>query len=97
MALHPPPGDHRPPGTRALLDWAAWTPRPYGRFYADLGLAFTAERHGRGPEHYAAFLPDGMVLERGADQPRVEAYQVWARYFQLGWASQGFGILALVA
>ncbi|MGW1770395.1 glyoxalase/bleomycin resistance/dioxygenase family protein [Streptomyces sp. NPDC002104] len=33
------------------------------RFYADLGLAFTAERHGRGPEHYAAVLPDGMVLE----------------------------------
>ncbi|MFD5143503.1 glyoxalase/bleomycin resistance/dioxygenase family protein [Streptomyces sp. NPDC058401] len=33
------------------------------RFYADLGLAFTAERHGRGPEHYAAVLPDGTVLE----------------------------------
>lgn len=33
------------------------------RFYADLGLGFTAERHGRGPDHYAAVLPDGMVLE----------------------------------
>ncbi|MFF3213291.1 glyoxalase/bleomycin resistance/dioxygenase family protein [Streptomyces sp. NPDC002886] len=33
------------------------------RFYGDLGLAFTAERHGRGPEHYAAVLPDGMVIE----------------------------------
>ncbi|KQV13652.1 hypothetical protein [Kitasatospora sp. Root107] len=33
------------------------------RFYTSLGLAFTAERHGRGPEHYAAVLPDGTVLE----------------------------------
>ncbi|WP_327308214.1 glyoxalase/bleomycin resistance/dioxygenase family protein [Streptomyces sp. NBC_01298] len=33
------------------------------RFYGDLGLAFTPERHGRGPEHYAAVLPDGMVIE----------------------------------
>lgn len=32
-------------------------------FYAALGLDFTAERHGRGPEHYAAVLPDGLVLE----------------------------------
>lgn len=33
------------------------------RFYGDLGLVFTAERHGLGPEHYAAELADGTVLE----------------------------------
>lgn len=32
-------------------------------FYESLGLAFTAERHGGGPEHYAAVLPDGAVFE----------------------------------
>ncbi|WP_236656006.1 glyoxalase/bleomycin resistance/dioxygenase family protein [Streptacidiphilus jiangxiensis] len=32
-------------------------------YYQNLGLHFTAERHGRGPEHYAAILPDGMVFE----------------------------------
>ncbi|KRD06178.1 MULTISPECIES: hypothetical protein [unclassified Streptomyces] len=33
------------------------------RFYEDLGLVFTAERHGQGPEHYAAVLADGAVFE----------------------------------
>ncbi|MDX3637914.1 glyoxalase/bleomycin resistance/dioxygenase family protein [Streptomyces sp. MB09-02B] len=33
------------------------------RFYQDLGLDFTAERHGRGPEHHAAVLGDGTVFE----------------------------------
>ncbi|GHE26603.1 glyoxalase/bleomycin resistance/dioxygenase family protein [Streptomyces hydrogenans] len=33
------------------------------RFYQSLGLDFTAERHGHGPEHYAAVLPNGMVFE----------------------------------
>jgi catechol 2,3-dioxygenase-like lactoylglutathione lyase family enzyme len=33
------------------------------RFYSDLGLTFTAEQHGQGPEHYAAVLPDGAVFE----------------------------------
>lgn len=33
------------------------------RFYQGLGLDFTAERHGQGPEHYAAVLPGGMVFE----------------------------------
>ncbi|MFJ8017002.1 glyoxalase/bleomycin resistance/dioxygenase family protein [Streptomyces sp. NPDC096339] len=33
------------------------------RFYRDLGLDFIAERHGQGPEHYAAVLPGGMVFE----------------------------------
>ncbi|MEU8764338.1 glyoxalase/bleomycin resistance/dioxygenase family protein [Streptomyces sp. NPDC048659] len=33
------------------------------RFYQALGLDFAAERHGQGPEHYAAVLPDGMVFE----------------------------------
>lgn len=31
-------------------------------FYAGLGLTFTKERHGAGPEHYAALL-DGTVFE----------------------------------
>ena len=34
------------------------------RFYRGLGLSFTAERHGGGPEHYAAVLAgDGVVIE----------------------------------
>ncbi|MFF9035938.1 glyoxalase/bleomycin resistance/dioxygenase family protein [Streptomyces sp. NPDC014892] len=33
------------------------------RFYQDLGLDFTAERHGQGPEHHAAVLGDGTVFE----------------------------------
>ncbi|MBO8193549.1 glyoxalase/bleomycin resistance/dioxygenase family protein [Streptomyces oryzae] len=33
------------------------------RFYGDLGLLFAEERHGEGPLHYAATLPDGTVLE----------------------------------
>lgn len=33
------------------------------RFYEALGLTFAAEKHGNGPEHYAAVLPDGMVFE----------------------------------
>ena len=33
------------------------------RFYAGLGPGFTAERHGQGPEHYAAVLTDGTVFE----------------------------------
>ncbi|MGF7236909.1 MAG: VOC family protein [Frankia sp.] len=32
-------------------------------FYEELGLEFTAERHGDGPEHAAASLADGAVLE----------------------------------
>ncbi|MEY9858562.1 catechol 2,3-dioxygenase-like lactoylglutathione lyase family enzyme [Catenulispora sp. GAS73] len=33
------------------------------RFYQALGLDFTAERHGTGPEHFAAVLADGAVFE----------------------------------
>nr|WP_306313054.1 glyoxalase/bleomycin resistance/dioxygenase family protein [Streptomyces hydrogenans] len=33
------------------------------RFYQGLGLDFAAERHGQGPEHYAAALLNGMVFE----------------------------------
>ena len=33
------------------------------RFYSDLGLPFVIERHGDGPEHYAAVLADGTVIE----------------------------------
>ncbi|MFD5766323.1 VOC family protein [Streptomyces sp. NPDC127049] len=32
-------------------------------FYAALGATFVRERHGTGPEHYAAVLDDGAVLE----------------------------------
>ncbi|OHV55354.1 guanosine polyphosphate pyrophosphohydrolase [Pseudofrankia sp. BMG5.36] len=32
-------------------------------FYRSLGLAFERERHGSGPEHYAAALSGGAVLE----------------------------------
>ncbi|PSK89441.1 hypothetical protein CLV63_12677 [Murinocardiopsis flavida] len=32
-------------------------------FYTRLGLAFDREQHGKGAEHYAAALPDGMVIE----------------------------------
>lgn len=32
-------------------------------FYEQFGLEFTAERHGGGPEHVAACLADGTVLE----------------------------------
>ncbi|GAA3967091.1 VOC family protein [Thermobifida alba] len=32
-------------------------------FYAGLGLDLVAEQHGTGPEHYAAVLADGSVVE----------------------------------
>ncbi|WP_405451528.1 VOC family protein [Streptomyces erythrochromogenes] len=32
-------------------------------FYAGLGLDLAPERHGNGPEHYAAAFADGGVLE----------------------------------
>ena len=33
------------------------------RFYSALGARFQSERHGDGPEHYAATLDGGLVLE----------------------------------
>jgi catechol 2,3-dioxygenase-like lactoylglutathione lyase family enzyme len=33
------------------------------RFYSALGARFARERHGNGPEHYAAILSDDFVLE----------------------------------
>jgi hypothetical protein len=33
------------------------------RFYSALGARFESERHGNGPEHYAATLSDDLVLE----------------------------------
>jgi lactoylglutathione lyase len=33
------------------------------KFYSALGARFESERHGNGPEHYAATLSDGLVLE----------------------------------
>ena len=38
-------------------------------FYAGLGLAFTAEQHGRGPAHYAAVIADGTVFELYPSRP----------------------------
>ena len=32
-------------------------------FYSALGARFEKERHGNGPEHYAATLDDDLVLE----------------------------------
>ncbi|MDL4821010.1 glyoxalase/bleomycin resistance/dioxygenase family protein [Actinomadura opuntiae] len=32
-------------------------------FYAGLGLDLRPERHGSGPDHYAAVLEDGAVFE----------------------------------
>ncbi|MEV6676439.1 VOC family protein [Streptomyces erythrochromogenes] len=32
-------------------------------FYAGLGLDLVPEKHGNGPDHYAAAFPDGGVLE----------------------------------
>ncbi|MBP6859945.1 MAG: glyoxalase/bleomycin resistance/extradiol dioxygenase family protein [Candidatus Pacebacteria bacterium] len=40
------------------------------RFYeALLGIEFTKEKHGNGPEHYAALLPEGIVLELYPGEP----------------------------
>jgi len=33
------------------------------RFYSSLGARFESERHGDGPDHYAATLSDDLVLE----------------------------------
>jgi catechol 2,3-dioxygenase-like lactoylglutathione lyase family enzyme len=33
------------------------------RFYSALGVRFKTERHGDGPDHYAATLNDDLVLE----------------------------------
>jgi catechol 2,3-dioxygenase-like lactoylglutathione lyase family enzyme len=32
-------------------------------FYEGLGFEFVREKHGTGPEHFAAVLPGGLVLE----------------------------------
>ncbi|WP_248962069.1 glyoxalase/bleomycin resistance/dioxygenase family protein [Sphaerisporangium perillae] len=32
-------------------------------FYEQLGLRFETEKHGSGPEHFAAVFPDGCVFE----------------------------------
>jgi len=32
-------------------------------FYSALGARFQSEQHGNGPQHYAATLSDGLVLE----------------------------------
>ncbi|MFE5328681.1 VOC family protein [Embleya sp. NPDC056575] len=44
-------------------------------FYASLGLALVRERHGSGPEHYAATLDDGTVMELYPARPdRMTGY-----------------------
>ena len=42
------------------------------RFYEDLGLRFTSERHGQGPHHYAAVLADRSVFEIYPSSPGRE-------------------------
>ncbi|MBB1260170.1 VOC family protein [Streptomyces alkaliterrae] len=42
-------------------------------FYSDLGLAFAKEQHGTGPEHYAAQLQNGAILELYPATPRRPA------------------------
>ncbi|OPC80098.1 guanosine polyphosphate pyrophosphohydrolase [Embleya scabrispora] len=44
-------------------------------FYASLGLVLVRERHGSGPEHYAATLDDGTVVELYPARPdRLTGY-----------------------
>jgi hypothetical protein len=43
------------------------------RFYGGLGLSFTAEQHGRGPQHYAAVLADDVVFELYPARPDRES------------------------
>ena len=59
------------PSTIRMTLLVLYTPRleECRAFYAGLGLALTAERHGQGPEHYAAVLADGTVLELYPDRP----------------------------
>ncbi|MFJ7266903.1 glyoxalase/bleomycin resistance/dioxygenase family protein [Streptomyces sp. NPDC099050] len=54
--------DPKPVGVTLLV---LYSPRleECRRFYRHLGLGFTAEQHGQGPEHYAAVLPGGTVFE----------------------------------
>ncbi|WP_211359805.1 glyoxalase/bleomycin resistance/dioxygenase family protein [Actinocorallia herbida] len=42
-------------------------------FYAGLGLGLVAERHGRGPAHFAAELGSGVVCEWYPVSERVPA------------------------
>ncbi|MBR7834379.1 hypothetical protein KDL01_13980 [Actinospica durhamensis] len=42
-------------------------------FYGGLGLEFAAERHGQGPEHYAAVLADSAVFELYPARPDRES------------------------
>lgn len=49
--------------TAALLVLYTDRPEKCRAFYAGLGLQLALEQHGAGPEHYAAELPGGLVLE----------------------------------
>lgn len=53
-------------------------------FYRDLGLSFSVEQHGQGPEHYAAVLADGVVFELYPARPDRESGAV-----RLGFAVTG--------
>lgn len=53
-------------------------------FYAGLGLALVPERHGNGPDHYAATLADGSVLELYPATRRPET-----GYLRLGLTAPG--------
>ncbi|MDX2396265.1 VOC family protein [Streptomyces sp. DK15] len=60
-------------------------------FYAGLGLEFVPERHGDGPDHYAAVLADGSVIELYPATRRPET-----GYLRLG-LTAGRGSLTRVA
>jgi catechol 2,3-dioxygenase-like lactoylglutathione lyase family enzyme len=59
-------------------------------FYTGLGLALATERHGSGPEHLAAVLDSGCVLElypagaKGATHPLRLGLSVQAAASSLG-------------
>ncbi|MFB0631593.1 VOC family protein [Streptomyces sp. AB3(2024)] len=55
-------------------------------FYAGLGLDLVPERHGNGPDHYAATLADGGVLELYPATRRPET-----GYLRLGLTAQASG------
>ncbi|WP_329376073.1 VOC family protein [Streptomyces sp. NBC_01351] len=61
-------------------------------FYAGLGLDLVPERHGNGPDHYAAILAGGGVLELYPATRRPET-----GYLRLGLTAPARGSLARAA
>ena len=52
----------RLPAVNLLVMYCA-EPKVCEEFYARLGLSFTTEKHGSGPEHLAAVIDGGCVVE----------------------------------